>query len=99
MKLLAKVSSCHKKDTRVQFATILLFFLVFSYVFWGLFTEACWLVLNPLLKGLSLARSRTRKAQGARKKRWQVNAILGRSFSKPNEKTAQERERGSGVAT
>jgi hypothetical protein len=69
MKLLAKVSSCHKKDTRVQFATIL----------------------------LSLARSRKRKAQGARKKRWQVNAILGRSFSKPNEKTAQERERGSGM--
>ena len=79
MKLLAKVSSCHKKDTRVQFATILLFFLVFFYVFWGLFTEACWLVLNPRFR--SLARSRKRKAQGARKKRWQVNAILGRSFT------------------
>ena len=33
-----------------------------------------------LEKPKSLARSRKRKAQGARKKRWQVNAILGGSF-------------------
>ena len=66
MKLLAKVSSCHKKDTRVQFATILLFFLVFFYVFWGLFTEACWLVLNPVL-GLSPGAENVRRREQERR--------------------------------